>query len=134
MAKARVYFGLVDKFSSMMDTWAGRTATKITVTETIDSQGNVIDRTETETEITALIGNPSTNTNIQPPGVFQSGDLCAYTKVADDLVAFDQLTATTTRQDRIRYEGITYRTELIDKMYDVDEEAIRVFKMKKIAP
>ena len=134
MTKARIKFDLIKKFQQVLNDWAGRTCFKITVTETIDAQGNVIDRTETETEITALIGNPSTNTNIQPPGTFLSGDLCAYTKVADDLVAFEQLTATTTRQDRIRYEGTTYRTELIDSMYDVDEEAIRVFKMKKIAP
>jgi hypothetical protein len=56
-----------------------------------------------------------------------------YSKIADDIKAFEQLTDMTTRQDRIRYEGITYRTELIDTMYDVDEESIRVFKLKKIA-
>jgi hypothetical protein len=117
----------------MIDTWAGRDATHIIATEEIDEQGNVIDRTETESSITALIGNPSTNTNIQPPGTFQSGDLCMYSKVADDIRAFDQLTDSTTRQDRIKYQGVTYRTELIDTIYDVDEASIRVFKLKKIA-
>ena len=130
---ARIKFGLTAKFSQMVNDWAGRTATKIIVTEEIDEQGNVIDREETETEITALIGNPSTNTTLNPPGVFQTGDLCGYFKVADDLVAFSQLTATTTRHDLIKYEGVTYRTELIDTIYDVDEESIRVFKLKKIA-
>jgi hypothetical protein len=133
MAKARIKFGLVSKFQQVLNDWAGREATHIISIETIDDQGNMIDRSETESEITALIGNPSTNTNMQPPGTFQSGDLCMYSKIADDIKAFEQLTDTTTRQDRIRYEGITYRTELIDTMYDVDEESIRVFKLKKIA-
>lgn len=132
MAKARVNFGLVAKFQQILNDWAGREATHIIAVETIDGQGNVMDRSETESTIYALIGNPSTNTNIQPPGTFQSGDLCMYSKIADDIRAFDQLTATTTRQDRIRYEGTTYRLELIDTMYDVDEASIRVFKMKKI--
>jgi hypothetical protein len=56
-----------------------------------------------------------------------------YSKVVDDIRAFDQLTDSMTRQDRIRYEGATYRLELIDTIWDVDEESIRVFKMKKIA-
>jgi hypothetical protein len=130
---ARISFGLTAKFAQMINDWAGRDATKIVVEETIDEQGNVIDRTETESSITALIGNPSTNTSLNPPGTFQSGDLCMYSKVSDDIRAFDQLTDSTTRQDRIRYEGTTYRTELIDTIWDVDEESIRVFKMKKIA-
>ena len=116
----------------MLNDWAGRTCTKITVEETIDEQGNVIDRTEVETEIVALIGNPSTNTSLNPPGNFQSGDLCGYFKVADDLVAFSQLTPTTTRHDLVKYQETTYRTELIDTIYDVDEKAITVLKMKKI--
>jgi hypothetical protein len=130
---ARINFDLTSKFAQMLTDWAGRDATHIQVVEQIDSQGNVIDRTETESTITALIGNPSTNTNVQPPGTFQSGDLCMYSKVADDLVAFSQLTSSTTRQDRVRYESITYRLELVDTIYDVDEESIRVHKLKKIA-
>lgn len=130
---ARIKFDLILKFQQMLSDWAGRTCTKITVTEEIDSQGNVIDRTEVETDITGLIGNPSTNTSLNPPGNFQTGDLCGYFKVADDLVAFSQLTATTTRHDLVRYEGTTYRTELIDTIYDVDEKSITVLKMKKIA-
>ena len=132
MTKARIKFGLVDKFQQVLNDWAGREAVHIIAVETIDDQGNVIDRTETESDITALIGNPSSNTNMQPPGTFQSGDLCMYSKEADDVRAFDQLTATTTRQDRLRYEDNTYRLELIDTMYDVDEKSIRVFKLKKI--
>ena len=132
MAKARIKFGLVNKFQQVLNDWAGREAVHIIAVETIDDQGNVIDRTETESDITALIGNPSSNTNMQPPGTFQSGDLCMYSKEADDVRAFDQLTATTTRQDRLRYEDNTYRLELIDTMYDVDEKSIRVFKLKKI--
>jgi len=130
---ARINFGLTSKFTQMLKDWAGRTATKITVTETIDEQGNVIDRSEDETEITALIGNPSTNTSLNPPGNFQTGDLCAYTKVADNFIAFEQVTPTTSQYDIVRYQGTTYRTELIDSIYDVDEESIRVFKLKKIA-
>lgn len=130
---ARIPFDLTAKFQQVLNDWAGRTATHIIVTETIDEQGNTINREETETEITALIGNPSTNTALNPPGTFQTGDLCAYTKIADDIRAFDQLTATTTRHDLLRYEGVTYRMELIDTIFDVDEESIRVFKMKKIA-
>lgn len=130
---ARIKFDLTSKFSQMLNDWAGRTATKISVTETIDEQGNVIDRTEVETEIIALIGNPSTNTNISPPGIFQTGDLCGYFKVADDLVAFEQLTQNTTRHDLVKYEDVTYRTELIDVIFDVDEKSITVMKMKKIA-
>ena len=132
MTKARIKFGLVDKFQQVLNDWAGREAVHIISIETIDDQGNMIDQTETESDIIALIGNPSTNTNMQPPGTFQSGDLCMYSKVADDIMAFSQLTESTTRQDRLRYEGGTYRLELIDTMYDVDEESIRVFKMKKI--
>jgi hypothetical protein len=115
---ARIKFDLILKFQQLLNDWGGRDATKIIVEETIDEQGNVIDRTETESSITALIGNPSTNTNIQPPGTFQTGDLCMYSKIADDIRAFDQLTESTTRQDRIRYEGVTYRTELIDTIYE----------------
>jgi hypothetical protein len=133
MGKARVYFGIIEKFTSMLDTWSGRTAMHIIVIETIDEQGNVIDRTENETEITALIGNPSTSTSNQPSGTWQTGDLCMYAKIADDIRAFDQLTPTTTRQDRLRYEGVTYRLELTDTIYDVDIASIRVFKLKKIA-
>ncbi len=130
---ARIKFDLILKFNQMLNDWAGRTATHIIMTETIDEQGNVIDQSEVETEIRALIGNPSTSTSNQPSGTWQPGDLCMYSKVADDVRAFEQLTPLTTRQDRIRYEGSTYRTELTDKIYDVDIESIRVFKMKKIA-
>ena len=132
MSKARIKFGLVAKFQQVLDDWAGREATHIISVDTIDNQGNVIDQEITESTIYALIGNPSTNTSIQPPGVFQPGDLCMYSKIADDIRAFDQLTVTTARHDSILYEGNTYRLELIDTMYDVDEISIRVFKMKKI--
>lgn len=134
MPVARVKFGLTAKFAKMLTDWAGRECTHIQVTETIDEQGNVIDRSETETTIYALIGNPGTSTSNQPPGIFQPGDLCGYFKVADGVIAFSQLTASTTRQDRITYEGTTYRLELTDTIYDVAEESIRVFRMKKIAP
>ena len=130
---ARIKFNLTSKFTQMINDWAGRDCIKITVVETLDSQANVIDREETETEIVALIGNPSTNTALNPPGTFQTGDLCGYFLVSSDVIAFDQLTDVTTRQDKIRYEGVTYRTELIDTIYDVDEKSIVVFKLKKIA-
>ena len=78
MAKARISFGLIAKFQQVLNDWAGREAIHIIATETIDEQGNVIDRIETESTIYALIGNPSTNTNIQPPGTFQPADLCMY--------------------------------------------------------
>ena len=129
---ARIRFDLILKFQQMLNDWAGRTATKITVEETIDEQGNMIDRTETETEITALIGNPSSNTALNPPGTFQTGDLCGYFKVVDDLTPFSQLTPTTVRRDLVKYQETTYRTELIDTIYDVDEKAITVLKLKKI--
>ena len=130
---ARIKFNLVSKFNQMLNDWAGRTATKITVVETIDEQGNVIDRTETETEITALIGNPSTDISNQPAGTFHPGDLCMYSKIADDVQDFSQLMPTTTRHDLVRYEGATYRPKLTDTIYDVDIESIRVFKLKKVA-
>lgn len=130
---ARIKFDLILKFQQMLNDWAGRDCTKIVVEEELDEQGNMINRTEVQTEITALIGNPSTNTSLNPPGTFQSGDLCMYAKIADDIRAFDQLTDSTTRHDRIKYQDVTYRTELIDTIYDVDEASIRVFKLKKIA-
>lgn len=134
MPVARVKFGLTAKFAKMLTDWAGKECTHIQIVEEIDGQGNVIDRTTTETTIYALIGNPGTSTSIQPPGTFQSGDLQGYFKVADDVIAFSQLTSTSTRHDRIAHEGTTYRLELVDTIFDVSEESIRVFRMKKIAP
>jgi len=131
---ARIKFDLVKKFAQMLKDWSGRACTKITIVEEIDGMGNIIDRTETETEITALIGNPGMSTSGQPTGFMQPGDLCGYFKVADDVIAFSQLTPTTTRRDEIRYEGLMYRPELTNKIYDVDEEAIHVFKLKRLAP
>ena len=131
--KARIKFGLLDKFQQVLNDWAGREAIKISITETIDEMGNIIDKSETETTFYTLIGNQGMSTNEQPIGALQPGDLCMYAKVSDDIVAFSQLTPTTTRRDEIRYEDLTYRPELTNKVYDVDEEVLHVFKLKRLS-
>ena len=72
MAKAIVKFGLKNKFEHLLTKWAGRECTHIQVTETIDGQGNIIDRSESEIVIYAFIGNPGTNTQHQAAGINRS--------------------------------------------------------------
>ncbi len=131
--KARIRFGLLDRFQQVLDDWAGREAIRVSITETIDEMGQVIDRSTTETTFYTLIGNPGMSTNPQQIGFLQPGELCMYAKTSDDIVAFSQLTPTTTRRDEIRYEELTYRPELTNKVYDVDEEVLHVFKLKRLS-
>jgi len=48
MSIAKVQMGMRKHFQQMINLWSGKEATHRIITETIDGQGNVIDRSETE--------------------------------------------------------------------------------------
>jgi len=144
MSIAKVQMGMRKHFQQMINLWSGKEATHRIITETIDGQGNVIDRSETETTIYAIIGNPLFSEKGLPIGALQSGDLCMYYWYDgddEDIIVSKQLTSTTERHDQIDFQGTTYKVDQLQEIaYDLnddgtDHESIFAkYSLKKIAP
>jgi len=128
MSIAKVQMGMRKHFQQMINLWSGKEATHRIITETIDGQGNVIDRSETETTIYAIIGNPLFSEKGLPIGALQSGDLCMYYWYDgddEDIIVSKQLTSTDQLQE------IAY--DLNDDGTD-HESIFAKYSLKKIAP
>ena len=145
MPIAQIKFNIRYHFSEMIRNWSGKEATLRKIIETIDSQGNIIDRTATETTIYAIIGNPPFDEKLQPPGAMQSGTLCLYYWYADDLdsdiIVSVQLTPMTERHDQIDFQGNTYAVTNIDEIaYDLNsagmdhEPIFAKYTLRKVTP
>ena len=144
MPIAKIKLNLSYHFAEMIRNWSGKEATHRKITETIDDQGNVIDRSTTESTIYAIIGNPPFSEKGLPVGSMQSGDLCLYFWYAgtdDDILVSKQLTPTTERHDQIDFQGTTYRVENLDEIaYDLNtagddhEPIFAKYSLKKVAP
>ena len=144
MAIGRVALGARKHFQQILDVWSAKECVHRKITETIDDQGNIIDRSTTDTTIYAIIGNPPFDEKTQPIGAIQSGTLCLYYWVNgddDDIIVSKQLTPTTSRFDEIIFQSVTYKVSNLDEIaYDLnsagdDHESIFAkYSLKKVAP
>ncbi len=144
MPIAQIRFNVRYHFAEMIRNWSGKGATHRKITETIDDQGNIIDRSTTESTIYAIIGNPPFSEKGLPIGSLQSGDLCMYywyDNNSDDIIVSKQLTPTTERHDQILFQEVLYKVSNLDEIaYDLndagtDHESIFAkYSLKKIAP
>ena len=144
MGIGRVALNTRTHFAQILDVWAGRESTHRKIIETIDDQGNIIDRSTTETNIVALIGNPPFSEKGEPIGAVQSGTLCLYfwyNNNDDDIIVSEQLTPTTERHDQIVFQDVTYKVANLDEIaYDLNtagddhEPIFAKYSLKKIAP
>jgi hypothetical protein len=144
MVIGRVALGLRKHFQQMLDVWSARECVHRKITETIDSQGNIISRETTDTTIYAIIGNPPFDEKTQPIGAIQSGTLCLYywyNNNDSDILVSKQLTPTTERHDQIDFQGTTYKVDNLDEIaYDLNtagddhEPIFAKYSLKKIAP
>ena len=131
-------------FQQILDVWSAKEATHRKITETIDDQGNIIDRSTTDTTIYAIVGNPPFDEKTQPIGAIQSGTLCLYYWYAGtdaDILVSKQLTPTTERHDQIVFQGNTYKVTNLDEVtFDLNaagddhEPIFAKYSLKKIAP
>lgn len=124
MPIAQIRFNLRYHFGEMIRNWSGKKSIHRKITETIDGNGLVIDRSEVETEIFAIIGNPPFNEKIPQIGNMQTGTLCMYywyTGTNDDILVSAQITPTTTRNDQIEFQGTSYKVEQLEEIaYDLN--------------
>lgn len=144
MAIGRVALGIRKHFQQMLDVWGAKEATHRKITETIDAQGNIINRETTESTIYAIIGNPPFSEKGEPIGQIQSGTLCLYYWYAgtdDDILVSKQIDQNSERHDQIDFQGTTYKVANLDEIaYDLntagdDHESIFAkYKLQKIAP
>ena len=144
MGIGRVALGTRKHFQQMLDVWSGKEATHRIITETIDDQGNIINRETTESTIYAIIGNPPFSEKGLPIGALQSGDLCMYYWYDgddEDILVSKQLTPTTERHDQIDFQETTYKVVNLDEIaYDLNtagtdhEPIFAKYKLQKIAP
>lgn len=144
MAIGRVALGIRKHFQQMLDVWGAKEATHRQITETIDAQGNIIERSATESTIYAIIGNPPFSEKGLPIGALQSGDLCMYYWYDgddEDILVSKHLTPTTERHDQIDFQGTTYKVANLDEIaYDLNtagtdhEPIFAKYKLQKIAP
>ena len=144
MPIAQVKFNMRYHFAEMIRNWAGKESTHRKITETVDDQGNAIDRSTTEETIYAIIGNPPFDEKGLPIGTLQSGTLCLYYWYDgddDDILVSKQLTTTTERHDQIVFQGTTYKVANLDEVaYDLnadDTAHVPIFakySLKKVAP
>ena len=144
MPIAQIRFNMRYHFAEMVRNWSGKEATHRKITETIDDQGNIINRSEIESTIYAIIGNPPFTEKIEPIGLLQSGSLCLYywyNGDDDDILVSKQLTPTTQRHDEIDFQGTTYWVENLDEIaYDLNtaaddhEPIFAKYSLKKVAP
>lgn len=144
MAIGRVSLGIRKHFQQMLDVWSARECVHRKITETIDGQGNVINRSVVDLTIYAIVGNPPFDEKIQPIGSLQSGTLCLYywyNGDDDDILVSKQLTTATERHDQIIFQGNTYKVANLDEIaYDLNtagddhEPIFAKYNLKKIAP
>jgi hypothetical protein len=131
-------------FAQIIQVWGGKEATHRIITETIDEQGNIIDRSETDTTIYTIIGPPSFDEKQHPPGSLQSGTLCLYYWYAGtdaDILVSKQINQNSERHDQIVFQGNTYKVDNLDEIaYDLasdglsHESIFAKYKLTKIAP
>ena len=143
MTVGRVALGVRKHFQQMLDVWSARKCVHRIVTETVDDQGNIIERSETETNIFAIIGNTSFDKKDLPIGQVQSGDLCLYywyTNTDVDILVSKQLTETTQRHDQIDFQGTSYIVANLNEIaYDLNtagddhEPIFAKYTLRKVA-
>lgn len=131
-------------FTEMIRNWSGKEAIHRKITETLDEQGNVIDRSVVDATIYAIIGNPPFSTKDEPIGQLQSGTLCLYywyNNNDDDIIVSKQLTPTTERRDQVDFQGVTYRVAQLEEVaFDLNtagddhEPIFAKYKLTKVAP
>lgn len=144
MPIAQIRFNMRYHFAEMIRNWSGKEATHRKITETIDAQGNIIDRSTTESTIYAIIGNPPFSEKGLPIGALQSGDLCLYYWVNnddDDIIVSKQIDPNSERHDQIDFQGTTYKIANLDEIaYDLASDGLShesifgKYSLKKIAP
>lgn len=144
MPIAKIKLNSAYHFAEMIRNWSGKEATHRKITETIDSQANVISRETTESTIYAIIGNPPFTEKGEPIGALQSGTLCLYywfTGTDDDILASKQIDPNSERHDQIVFQGTTYKVKNLDEIaYDLNdsgddhEPIFAKYTLAKIAP
>lgn len=124
MPIAQQRFNMRYHFAEMIRNWSGKECTHRKITETIDANGLVIDRAEVDTTIYAIVGNPPFNEKIPQIGNLKTGTLCMYywyTGTDADILVSKQVTETTTRNDQVIFQGMTYKVEQLDEIaYDLN--------------
>lgn len=133
-APATVPKGIKTHWEQILREYEAKTCTHIQITKTTDSNGLVIDESQTESTIYGIISAINEDAIDKSMGILQYGDLVAHFMSDIDVIVGEQVTETSIRLDHIKHEGVLYtvnqRTTMV---YDAGVSILSKFILRKVA-
>jgi hypothetical protein len=133
MAKGDTKRGMIGHFQQIVDRWEGKECTHKKITETIDDNGQIIDRSEATATVHGIIAPIGIDDIQHSTGTIEPEDLYGFFWYTDSITAADRVSATQMRHDHIIYEGTEYNVEkAMSLAFDLDEPVFMQFLLRKV--
>ncbi len=134
MPKGNIYRGMHGHFRQIIENWEGKECTHKQITETIDDNGQIIDRSDSSVTLYGIIAPIGIDDTHHAMGTIESEDVYGFFWYTDGIEAAHRVSATQMRHDHIIYEGTEYNVERVMSLaFDLDEPVFMQFLLRKVA-
>lgn len=134
MPKGTIKRNMAAHFTQILTNWEGKECTHKKITETIDDNGQIIDRSETTTTVHGIIAPIGIDDIQHSMGTIEPEDMYGFFWYTDSITAADRVSATQMRHDHIIYESTEYNVErAMSLAFDLDEPVFMQFLLRKVA-
>ena len=134
MPAGTVKRGMTNHFNQIMTNWEGKECAHKKITETIDDNGQLIDRSETSVTIHGIIAPIGFDDIQHSIGTIEPEDMYGFFWYTDGIEAAHRVSATQMRHVHIVYENTEYNVERVMELaFDLDEPVFMQFLLRKVA-
>lgn len=124
---------MVAHFTQIMTNWEGKECTHKQITETIDDNGQLIDRSDSSSTVHGIIAPIGFDDVQHSMGTIEPEDMYGFFWYTDSITAATRVSATQMRHDHIIYEGTEYNVEkAMSLAFDLDEPVFMQFLLRKV--
>ena len=121
-------------FEQIMKHWEGKVCLLRKITELIDDNGMVVDRSEVSETLYGIIAPIGLDDIHHAMGILEPEDMYGFFWHSAGIEAAHRVSATEMRHDHIVYEGTEYNVDrAFQTAYDLDEPIFTQFLLRKVA-
>jgi hypothetical protein len=134
MVKGDTYRNMTSHFQQIIDRWEGKECTHVQITETLDDNGQIIDQSETTTEIIGIIAPIGLDDIHHAMGILEPEDMYGFFWHSAGIKAAYRVSGTQMRHDHIIYAGTEYNVDrIMETAYDLDIPVFDQFLLRLVA-
>lgn len=134
MPKGNTYRNMTSHFQQIMDRWEGKDVTHVQIIETMDDNGQIIDQSETTTEIIGIIAPIGLDDVHHAMGILEPEDMYGFFWQSAGIKAAHRVSSTQMRHDHIIYKGTEYNVDrIVQSAYDLDVAVFDQVLLRKVA-